>query len=147
MLDVLGVLSAPLRAESMLERMERLREVSEDEREAGERFQRLYRRAHLDPLKAADMMREVRSAGPVASNRVEEARRDVNAAMQTLGGHGSPAGSCAWLVLGDEITIAEWARREGWVGRPVSFATAKRTLILTLQALVEIFGVGPKKSA
>lgn len=139
MLDDSGVLSAPLRAETMLERMERVRDIDAPERAAGEEFQRLYRLSNLDPLKAADLMREVRSAGPQHGNGIEKARRRINAAMQALGGHGSPAGCCAWFVLGDEITIAEWARREGWGGRPLRHETAKRTLVGALKVLVEHF--------
>lgn len=149
MLDVRGILSAPRRAESMLERLQRNRDIDADQREAGEAFQRLYRLAHLDPLKAADLMREVRAAGPQIASGVEFAKRRVNAAMQVLGGHGVIAGRCAWYVLGDEMNLNEWRLREGWHSQvgvtPLRHETAERILVRVLGVLVEHFGIGSQK--
>lgn len=141
MLDAGGLIGSPFRVESMLERLERQRDIGPRQREAGEMFQRLFRQAHLDPMKAADMMREVRSAGAHDGSGVERARDRVNDAMQAMGGHGSPAGSCAWYVLGDEVSLAEWARREGWGGTPLRPETAKRILIGALDVLAANFGL------
>jgi hypothetical protein len=140
-LDAGGLIGSPFRAESMLERMERHHDIGAAERNAGEMFQDLFRLAHLDPLKSADLMREVRVAGPHGGNGIERARDRINDAVQALGGHNSPCGSCAWFVLGNEITIAEWARREGWGGHPLRPETAKGLLIGALGVLVKHFGL------
>jgi hypothetical protein len=34
----------------------------------------------------------------------------------TLGGLGSPAGSCVWHVVGLQRSLREWALRQGWGG-------------------------------
>ncbi len=141
MLDDAGVISQPYRVESMLERMLRLGDIGPREMDAGELFQRIYRIAHLDEMKAQDLTREVRVQGSHGVNGVEHARHRINAAMQALGGHASPCGSCAWFVLGDEITVAEWARREGWGNRPISPHVAKGTLIGALGVLAAHFGL------
>jgi hypothetical protein len=141
MLDDRGVLSAPLRAESMLERMCRLGDIGAAEVDAGEMFQGMFRLAHLDPLQAADMLREGRSAFPQGTTGIERARNQVHSAMQALGGHGSPCGSAIWYVLGNEITVTEWARREGWGGKPLRPEVAKGTLIGALGVLVKHFGL------
>lgn len=141
MLDDAGVISSPFRVESMLERMERLHDIGGAERDAGELFQDLFRLAHFDPLRAGDLMREVRSAGPNGGSDIERARNKIDDAMRAMGGHGSPCGSCAWFVLGNEITVAEWARREGWGGHPMRPEVAKGTLIGALGVLVKHFGL------
>lgn len=141
MLDEGGLISQPYRVESMLQRMLRLGDIGERELDAGEMFQRIYRIAHLDPMKCLDLMQEIRAQGTHGNNGVEHARHRINAAMQALGGHGSACGSCAWFVLGDEISIAAWARREGWGGRPLREEVAKGTLIGTLGVLASHFGL------
>jgi uncharacterized protein YukE len=139
-LDARGLIANPFRGETMLERMERLGDIGLSERIAGERFQDYFQRSHLDPLQAADMMRESRSAVAHGANGIEHARDLVHGAIQALGGHSSPCGSCAWFVLGNEITIAEWARREGWGGHPLRAETAKGLLIGALGVLAKYFG-------
>jgi hypothetical protein len=69
----------------------------------------------------------------------EWARRRINAALDALGGHMSPCGSCAWFVLGQEMSIRAWAIREKWGGRPIREEVAKGTLIGTLGVLARHF--------
>jgi len=100
----------------------------------------LFQLAHLDPLRAADIVREGRGngAGPHGSER---ARRRIIAAMDALGGHGSPCATAAWFVLGCELSMREWAMREGWGGRPLREEVAKGTLVGALGVLAKHFGV------
>lgn len=135
-----GNIGLPWRAESALERMERLGDIGPRERHAGEEFGRLFQLAQLDPLKAADVVRGERSAGPAGPHGAERARRRVSAALDALGGPSSPCGSCAWFVLGLEFTLAAWARREGWGGRPLRHEVAKGTLLGALGVLARHFG-------
>ena len=53
------------------------------------------------------------------------ARERVARALDALGGHGSPAGSCVWHVVGMQTSIREWALRQGWGGRPVRQESAQ----------------------
>lgn len=137
-----GGIGLPWRAESMLERMERNGDISHRERHAGEEFARLFRHAHLDPLKAADPARGIRRSRPEPQpHESDRARRRVIAALDALGGQSSPCGSCAWFVLGCEISIRAWALREGWGGKPLSPHTAKGTLLGALGVLARHFGM------
>jgi hypothetical protein len=47
------------------------------------------------------------------------ARERVARALDALGGHGSPAASCVWQVVGMQTSIREWAAsaRLGWPTR------------------------------
>jgi len=139
--DADGSIGQPWLVESMLQRMYRRGDIGPPEWRAGEEFARLFRRAHLDPLKATDMGRDsLRSqiGGPHGSDR---ARRRVMAALDALGGQASPCGSCAWFVLGCEFSVRQWALREGWGGKPLSETVAKGTLLGTLGVLAKHFGL------
>ena len=137
-----GAIGLPWRAETALERMERLGEIGSRERQAGEEFARLFHLAHLEPLKAADPARgTVRRAQPEPISGPDRARRRIAAALDALGGQGSPCGSCAWFVLGCGLTVNAWATREGWGGRPLRPAVAKGTLLGALGVLARHFGV------
>lgn len=139
--DTAGAIGSPWRAEGLLARLERHGDIGPRERAAGEHFAYLFHLAHLDPLRAADVMRG--SASPHASlppNYAEHARRRVSDALLALGGSNSPAGSCAWFVLGSEMSIRQWALRQGWAGRPIREQVAKGTLIACLGVLRHHFG-------
>jgi hypothetical protein len=102
-----AALGYPWRAESLLERLERRGDITQSERRGGEAFARCFRLAHLDPLRAADLMRD--SPGRHASASTEDARRRTLAALVALGGANSLCGSAAWCILGDELSINRWA--------------------------------------
>lgn len=136
--DGAGFISQPYRAESMLERLERRGDISHRERRGGEEFARLFRRAHHDPLHAADMLRG--SPGQISAHGTEAARRSISASLDALGGLGSPCGSAAWFVLGHELSVRQWAMREGWKGRALRHETATGILRGTLGVLAAHFG-------
>ncbi|HJQ56438.1 MAG TPA: hypothetical protein VJ890_06005 [Vineibacter sp.] len=140
-MDSDGGIGLPWRAESMLERMERNGDISHRERHAGEEFGRLFQLAHLDPLRSADARREGAGTKPDEPHGSERARRRVIAALDALGGQSSPCGTCAWFVLGCELSIRAWALREGWGGKPLSPHTAKGTLLGALGVLARHFGM------
>jgi hypothetical protein len=83
---------------------------------------------------------------PSRGNRAEltetqiDARRRVSAAMDALGGLGSPAGSCVWHVVGLQHSIREWAMRRGWGGRPIGEKPAQGVLIAALGVLARHYG-------
>ena len=85
---------------------------------------------------------------PSRGNRAEltetqiDARRRVSAAMDALGGLGSPAGGCVWHVVGLQRSIREWAMRQGWGGRPVRVEQAQGILVAALGVLAGWYGYG-----
>ena len=139
--DIDGAIGLPFRVESLLGRLERRGDITGSQRHAGEEFGRLFALAHLDPIRAADLLREERTGSSAATHGSERARRRVLAALDALGGQGSPCGTCAWFVLGCEYSVRQWAMREGWGGKPLSETVAKGTLLGTLGVLAKHFGV------
>lgn len=69
------------------------------------------------------------------------ARERVARALDALGGHGSPAGSCVWHVVGMQTSVREWALRQGWGGRPVRQESAQGILVAALGVLAKHFGI------
>jgi hypothetical protein len=69
------------------------------------------------------------------------ARERIARALDALGGHGSPAGSCVWHVVGMQTSIREWALRQGWGGRPVRQESAQGILVAALGVLAKHYGI------
>jgi hypothetical protein len=138
--DSAGLIGNPWRAEGLLARLERHGDIGRRERAAGEEFARLFHLAHLDPLKAADMDQHFRSPEWTNPNGGERARQRINLALDALGGLASPCGSCAWFVVGCELPMAEWARRQQWAAKPIGAQVAKGVLLATLSNLARYFG-------
>lgn len=74
---------------------------------AGERFRALFRRAALDDLKAAALIR-IGGGGAQQTNGNEAARHSIAAAIRALGGGTAPAASCVWHVVGLEWSLRRW---------------------------------------
>ncbi|MBR0670511.1 hypothetical protein [Neoroseomonas soli] len=115
--------------------------------EAGCIFRTLFRSAAIDSMSTSQLIRLPASAADRLSNRQLDARRRVLAAMDALGGHDSPAGSCAWFVVGLEMSVREWAARRGWSGKPVPQPIAGGILIAALGILAMHFGLMPREQA
>jgi hypothetical protein len=115
---------------------------------AARAFQADFTIANLDPIRAAPMLR-VPGAGrePDLNERQIAARRRVHAAMQALGGIGSPGGSCVWHVVGCGCSVREWAMRQGWNGRPVRQEQAQGILVAALGMLAAHVGYGEARRA
>lgn len=134
-----GAIGRPWNAEGLLGRLERQGDIGPAERLAGERFAALFRAANLEPLRAAGMAHKSDAAVSGEPDGVS-AREKVNRALDALGGLHSACGTCAWMVLGCELSLAAWARREGWGGRPINGHVAKGTLLGALGVLTRHFG-------
>jgi len=137
--DSAGLIGVPWRAEGLLARLERHGDIGRRERSAGELFAELFHLAHLDPLRAADMGQRTLSA-TTGVHSSERARQRIGAALDTLGGLDSLCGSCAWHIVGAEMTLAEWALRQRWAGKRIMPTTAKGVLLATLSQLSRHFG-------
>lgn len=115
--------------------------------EAGCIFRTLFRSAAIDGMSTSQLIRLAGATADRISNRQLEARRRVAEALDALGGHGSPAGSCVWFVVGLEFSVREWAMRQGWSGRPVHGPVAQGILVAALGTLAMHFGLTPRQRA
>ena len=124
-----------------LGRMLRAGTITKDMHDAARDFQAHFTIACYDTL----VCMRYRS-DRVKGNRAEltetqiEARRRVDAAINALGGLGSPAGGCVWHVVGLQYSIREWAMRQGWGGRPIGEKPAQGILIAALGVLANHYG-------
>ena len=115
--------------------------------EAGCIFRTLFRSAAIDSMSTSQLIRmPVGTAGEI-SNRQADARRRVAEATDALGGYDSPAGSCVWFVVGLEMSVREWAMRQGWSGRPVHGPVAQGILVAALGTLARHLGLMPRRQA
>ena len=115
--------------------------------EAGQIFRTLFRGAALDGIATSQLIRLAGATADAMSSRQIDARRRVAEALDALGGHDSPAGSCVWAVVGLEFSVREWAMRQGWSGRPVHGPVAQGILVAALGTLAMHFGLTPRQRA
>jgi hypothetical protein len=115
--------------------------------EAGCIFRTLFRSAALDGIATSQLVRLSGATADGMTSRQIDARRRVAEALDALGGHGSPAGSCVWAVVGLEFSVREWAMRQGWSGRPVHGPVAQGILVAALGTLAMHFGLTPRQRA
>lgn len=128
----------PYQAFDLLAVMERRNSITPEMRIAGDRFHDDFAVAGLSGVRAADVSRVPGNASPATLTHAQiDARRAVADAMKALGGMSAPLGCCVWNVLGLESTLEEWARREGWRGRPISPKVASGLLLGALGILVK----------
>jgi len=116
--------------------------ITSEMRDAGEMFRKQFRFAALDTLRPMPLIRI--PGGRAADTTTEQqfqARERVAAAIDALGGPGSPAGACVWHVVGLESSITEWARRSGWRGRPIGHAQGQGVLVSALGVLAMHYGL------
>jgi hypothetical protein len=115
--------------------------------EAGQIFRTLFRCAALDGMRTTQLLRVAGGSSDPLTERQSSARAKIGAALDTLGGHDSAAGSCIWHVVGLEMSVREWAMRQGWGGRAVSPPHAQGMLVAALCVLAAHFWLRPRKSA
>ena len=121
--------------------------ISQGMHDAARDFQAQFTIARYDTLVCMRFRRD-----PSKGNRAEltetqiDARRRVDAAMDALGGLGSPAGGCVWHVVGLQRSIREWALRQGWSGRPVRVEQAQGILVAALGVLAGHYGYAQSAS-
>jgi hypothetical protein len=109
-------------------------------------FQATFTIACFDSMPRVNLRLMARSPSPAHDVRdltdtQIAARERVARALDALGGHGSPAGSCVWHVVGMQMSIREWARRQGWGGRPVRQESAQGILVAALGVLAKHYGI------
>jgi len=144
--DASGGIGRPYFAEGTLDRMLRRHDITPAQHLAGNTFSNWFSLACLDPLRAGDCGQRINAGGRTTGAGVEHARNRVNAALDALGGIGSPCGSACWYVLGLQLTLADWARREGWAQRPIRHEAARLVLVGGLSVLVAHFRIAERKT-
>ena len=137
--DTAGNIGQPYQVSTLLWRLERSGDIDAPARAAGEEFHRLFHLAAIDPLRAADVGRVPRGyGGVVVMPGSDSAYHKIGDALTALGGLASPCGSCAYFVLGLDLSLREFAARRQWRG--ANPHGAKGVLVGTLGVLVKHFG-------
>lgn len=140
--DEHGNAGHPFQVLDTLARLLRANTISPTMRQAGEEFHTEFVIAGLDGLKASDIGRAPGSAqGGGLPFRLVASREKIYVALVALGGINSPAGCCAWHVLGRQSTIEGWALSESWRNRPLRPQVATGILVSALGVLELHFGL------
>jgi hypothetical protein len=121
--------------------------ITSEQYHAARAFEAAFAAAGLDPLRARPL--EIRAGSGCHGYQPTEwqalARRRVAMAIDALGGHHSPAASCIWCVLGNHMSLRQWALRQRWGGRPVRPDQALGVLVAALGVLVAQFRKGDRR--
>jgi len=121
--------------------------ITQDMHDAGQLFRSLFRRAAFDTMATSQLLRISGRPEDGASTLQADARRRVAVALDALGGHESPAGSCIWFVVGLEFSVRDWAARQGWAGKPVHGPIGQGILVAALGMLAGHFRGGAGQRA
>lgn len=114
---------------------------------AGRRFERDFRLANLDHLRAGPMMQLPRGRSELADSTVG-ARRRIGEAMARLGWGNAPNGAIAWNVLGLGMTLAGHAEASVLgTGRSLDKRMATGVLLGALDLLERHYDKRRKKTA
>jgi hypothetical protein len=118
--------------------------ITSEQYDAARAFEVAFAAAGLDPLRARPLDTVAGSGchSPQPTEWQALARRRVAIAIDALGGHHSPAASCIWCVIGNQMSLRQWALRQRWGGRPVRPDQAQGVLVAALGVLVTQFRNG-----
>ena len=131
-----------------LARMRRAGTITRAMHRAARDFQAHFAIAAYGATPSRDMVR-VSGGGwtnDLTDNQIA-ARNRVARALGTLGGIGSPGGSCVWHVVGLGYSLREWAGQQGWAGRPMHHNQATGVLVAALGVLAVHYGYGAGEEA
>ena len=134
------------RAVDTIDRMRKAGTITRAMHDAARDFQAHFTVAAYDTMPPRDLVR-VSGGGwtnDLTDNQIA-ARNRVARALGTLGGVGSPGGSCVWHVIGLGHSLREWAMQQGWGGKPMLVSQATGVLVTALGVLAVHYGYGPAK--
>ncbi len=122
--------------------MLRNRTITEAMHDAGQQFSQDFARAFASGVASPklDGLPGGTAPGQMMVERNAGAARAVRDALDAVGGHGSPAGSALWFVAGLQLSIRDWALRDGWNGRRLDRDEAKGILVAALGVLARYYG-------
>ena len=142
-----GVVVVHRRAVDTLGQMLTNGTITQEMFDAGGMFRAQFRGAALGDMATSAMFRLPGRSTVGMTERNVQARANIAAAMNALGGHASAAGSCAWHVVGRECSVREWAMRQGWGGRLVPASQAQGMLVAALGVLAGHYGLTTRSTA
>ena len=110
--------------------------------DAGQQFSQDFARAFASGVASPklDGLPGGTAPGQMMVERNAGAARAVREALDAVGGNSSPAGSALWYVAGLQMSIRDWALREGWNGRRQDRDEAKGYLVAALGVLARYYG-------
>ena len=110
--------------------------------DAGQQFSQDFARAFGSGMVTArlDGVPGGTAPGEMMVEKNAGAARAVRQALDAVGGSGSPAGSALWFVAGMQMSIRDWALRDGWNGKRVEKNEAKGILVAALGVLARYCG-------
>ena len=122
--------------------MLRNRTITEAMHDAGQQFSQDFARAFASGVASSrlDGLPAGTAPGQMMIERNAGAARAVRDALEVVGGSGSPAGSALWYVAGLQMSIRDWALRDGWNGKRVEKNEAKGILVAALGVLARYYG-------
>lgn len=110
--------------------------------DAGQQFSQDFAQAFASGVASSrlDGLPAGTAPGQMMIERNAGAARAVRDALEAVGGSGSPAGSALWYVAGLQMSIRDWALRDGWNGKRVEKNEAKGILVAALGVLARYYG-------
>jgi hypothetical protein len=110
--------------------------------DAGQQFSQDFARAFASGVASSrlDGLPAGTTPGQMMVEKNAGAARAVRDALDAVGGSGSPAGSALWYVAGLQLSLREWALRDGWNGKRVEKNEAKGILVAALGVLARYYG-------
>jgi hypothetical protein len=144
--DANGGIGRPWKRLDTLARMERAGTISGGMQAAGALFHEWFTEAGLDPLWASDPTRipvlsHNNGRASLACRGSATALEMVIDSLRQLGGMSSPGGSCAWHVLGCEMTIESFALSRGWGTGRIDARIATGILLTDLGILQTYYSI------
>lgn len=110
--------------------------------DAGQQFSQDFARAFASGVASnrIDGLPVGTSPGQMMIEKNAGAARAVRDALEAVGGSGSLAGSALWYVAGLQLSLREWALRDGWNGKRIDRDEAKGILVAALGVLARYYG-------
>jgi len=110
--------------------------------DAGQQFSQDFARAFASGVASPNLdgLPGGTAPGEMMVERNAGAARAVRQALDAVGGNSSPAGSALWYVAGLQLSVRDWAQREGWNGKRVEKNEAKGILVAALGVLARYYG-------
>lgn len=140
--DAAGDIGNPHRTYDTLATLRRNGSIAGAEYDAGRAFEEDFALARLEPLHASNPARIPASGPAELSDAMVAGRRRVDGAMRALGGIATPVGSAVWAILGEGLTVKEWAAKcqFGQGGRSLDEKVAKGIFLGALGVLAVHYG-------
>lgn len=139
--DMKQFVGIPLRKADALTAMHARRTISNEMLAAGRRFQKAFEDFHAGDVGAVDWLKCGRAGWKEPDFMRLSRGRELCEAMAALGGRGAPPGSACWYVLGEGLSIKQWAQHHQPRGRVMDVKMASGVLLGALSILVGLWNI------